>query len=427
MVLPALVVVGCGSNGFGGLDDGGDLPTGETGEAPLSPIGPIDLGLGGETQMAIAGNRVVVAWNALTVSRPGVRTDAIGYALSTDRGTTFMTTSTVREAPLGDPIAAATPDGSLFVGGLALCATGCVGRVAVARSQKDTTSFEPAVMIDNPHFVDHPWLTAASDGRLTVVYNPRDFTQNPPAFLGSGIQAATSKNGLAWETHDVVSFDANRNVAIATGSVDGTESFALFYDSDAPFGETLEKSANGAAWAPTTTFPETVTSYLGSAVRSASRGPDVWLLYGLAGSAASQTTSIVFAQGLALGHSSDGGATWQKPAIIVSDGRSYLLPELAIERNGALDVAYYAGNRDLDPDATFEWMRSTDAGTTWSSPVVLKRGILFQSRRDLQDWLGDYVAVASDDDYAYFAWTSNDTGQAVAQFARRPLPLTTDR
>src|SRR5262249_47260425 len=153
---------------------------------------------------------------------------------------------------------------------------------------------------------------------LTLVYNPRDFAQNPDNFMGSGIQASTSKNGLAWETHDVVAFDPNRNVAVATGSVDGTDSFALFYDSDAPLGETLEKSPNGAEWSPTTTFPETVTSYLGTAVRSASRGSDVWLLYGLAGSVDSQTISIVFAQGLALGHSTDGGATWQKPAIIVS-------------------------------------------------------------------------------------------------------------
>jgi hypothetical protein len=88
---------------------------------------------------------------------------------------------------------------------------------------------------------------------------------------------------------------------------------------------------------------------------------------------------------------------------------------------------YYAGNRALDPNATFEWIRSTDAGTTWSSPVVLRRGILFQSERDVQDWLGDYVAVATDDEFAYFAWTSNDTGEAVAQFARRPLPLANGR
>ncbi len=417
----ALALLGCGSSGYGGPMGAGDLPDGgmpepgdgNGGPPDLSPIGPVDLGLGGETQMAIAGSRVVVAW---------IGAQALGYALSLDRGATFAVSSAIREVPFGDPVAAATPDGSLFVGGLGACAGACGGRVAVARSPSGSTTFQPAVMIDNAHFVDHPWLTAASDGRLTLVYNPRDFTQNPPAFKGSGMTAATSTTGQTWETHDIVPFDMERDVAIATGSVDGMERYALFYDTDAPFGSTLEKSADGKAWSPTATISGRVSAYLGDAIRSASRGADVWLLYGLAGYLGGSESAIVYDQGIALGHSADGGATWDAPAIILQDDRKVMLPELVIEKDGALDVVYYAGIRELDPAGTFEWIRSTDEGKTWSSAVVIKRGILFQPSRTTQDWLGDYVAVATDDDFAYFAWTSNETGQATAQFARRPLP-----
>jgi hypothetical protein len=135
----------------------------------------------------------------------------------------------------------------------------------------------------------------------------------------------------------------------------------------------------------------------------------------------SESTAFVYPQGLAIVHSSDEGGDWQESIVVINDGRLYMEPELVVERTGALDVVYYAGTRDLDPDAAFEWTRSTDAGSTWSTPVVLQRGIRFQASRTTADWLGDYVAVVTDDDFAYFAWTANETGRAQAKFARRVL------
>ena len=134
-----------------------------------------------------------------------------------------------------------------------------------------------------------------------------------------------------------------------------------------------------------------------------------------------QTCALPISQGLAIVHSADEGGDWQESIVVINDGRLYMEPELVVERTGVLDVVYYAGTRELDPDAAFEWTRSTDAGSTWSTPVVLQRRILFQASRNTADWLGDYVAVVTDDDYAYFAWTSNETGRAQAQFARRAL------
>jgi hypothetical protein len=284
-------------------------------------------------------------------------------------------------------------------------------------------AFEPPVTVDSRYFVDHPWLTAATDGRLTLVYNPRDLTTgNPPMFHGSGMLAATSQDGRTWQTNAIVPVEVDRNAALATGSVDGTESYALFYDAAAPYGQVLEKSADGKVWSATATFPGRLGPYTVDAVRSASRGADIWLLSGLAGDGGSESTTIVYHQGLALLHSGDGGATWQEESTAINDGRIYMLPELGIEPSGALDVLYYAAARDLDPAATFEWVRSTDAGATWSSPVALDTGILFQRSRLGRDWLGDYVAMTSDADYGYFIWTANQSGTSAARFARRPLP-----
>jgi hypothetical protein len=276
-------------------------------------------------------------------------------------------------------------------------------------------------MVDNPYYIDHPWLTAATDGRLTLIFNPRDLTGSPPTFAGSGMQAATSTTGQTWETHDIVPLEAQRNMYIGTGSVDKTTSYALFYDLAAPFGQTLKKSVDGKVWSSTAVLPGRAGAYVGDAVRSASHGSDVWLLYGLAGEGGGESSAAVYHQGLALVHSSDGGNTWESGWMIVGDGRLYMLPELTVERTGALDLVYYAATRDLDPDASFEWVRSTDAGATWTRPVVLQRRILFKAQRRVPDWLGDYVAMATDDDFAYFAWTSNETGQAMVEYARRSV------
>jgi hypothetical protein len=405
-----MALLGCGSNDNGG-GGGGDTP--DAGHETPTPIGPIDLGPGGETQMAVSGNRLLTAW---------IGQQGISYALSLDRGATFSYNAMIHEAGFGDPIAAAAPDGSLFVGGLGGCTSGCIGRIVIARSAKDAMTFEPGVNVDSRWFVDHPWLTTATDGRLTIIFNPRDVTTNPPSFRGSGMTAATSQDGKVWEQNAIVPLMADRNAALATSNGDGTESYALFYDSAAPYGQVLEKSADGKMWAPTATFPGRIGPYTSDAVRAASRGADIWLLSGLAGDGGSETTTIVYHQGLALIHSADGGATWQEGSTAVSDGRLYMLPELSIEPSGALDVLYYAATRDLDPAATFEWVRSTDAGATWSAPVVLDQKILFQRSRLGRDWLGDYVATTADADYVYFMWTGNQSGQSAARFARRPMP-----
>src|SRR5579859_7641310 len=109
-LVASLALLGCGSSadgtgggGGGSADAGMEVPT---------PVGPVDLGPGGETQMAVSGNRVLVAWIGL---------QGVSYGLSLDRGKTFSFSAPIREAGFGDPIAAATPDGSLFVGGLGGC------------------------------------------------------------------------------------------------------------------------------------------------------------------------------------------------------------------------------------------------------------------------------------------------------------------
>src|SRR5262249_41295208 len=244
-------------------------------DAGPPPIVPIQLAkLASETQLAVAGSRVIVAWNQFSKGGSVV----IGWALSTDGGQSFPTKGELFAANTGDPIATAAPDGSLYMGGLAIpaCDGGaCSGQIVIARSRSGT-SFDPPAIIDNPNFCDHPWLDAASDGRLTVLYNPRAVDFNTQTFAGSAMLASTSLDGTTWETHDIVPFGKGTNVSLVTGSVDGTTSWALFFDNTTlGSGMTLEKSGDGKIWTKTAPLPADAF-----AIRAVARGAEVFVLSG---------------------------------------------------------------------------------------------------------------------------------------------------
>jgi hypothetical protein len=377
---------------------------------PTQAVAPIPLAKSAsETQLAVAGPRVVVAWNASSNGRV-----VIGWALSTDGGLTFPTTGRVLAANIGDPIATAAPDGSLYVGGLGIpsCDGGaCSGQIVIARSASGTSFAAPAI-IDNPNYCDHPWLDAASDGRLTVLYNPRAVDFTAKTFAGSAMLAATSTDGTIWETHDIVPFSRTTNVSLVTGSVDGTTSWALFADDTAAGGMTLEKSADGKTWSRTTPLPSDAL-----AIRAVARGDDVYVLFGVPELAGNAEAALPLFDSLTLVRSRDGGATWDAAIPITKDPRKYLLPELTIEPSGALDLVAYAGKAAGDPNATFEWTRSIDAGASWRAPIVLDSKLVLEQNRQTPARLGDYVAARYLGGIGYFAWTNNTSGQSAVVFA----------
>jgi hypothetical protein len=96
-----------------------------------------------------------------------------------------------------------------------------------------------------------------------------------------------------------------------------------------------------------------------------------------------------------LAHSSDRGATfdWRASVHDATAGRLFVFADLALEPDGALDLAYYAGGADEDPMGSFRIARSTDGGRTFAPSQVVQQPLLFTTSRTTLRWIGDYVGI----------------------------------
>jgi hypothetical protein len=121
---------------------------------------------------------------------------------------------------------------------------------------------------------------------------------------------------------------------------------------------------------------------------------------------------------VAVQRTTDGGTTWSTPVIAVpTDGSSAIAPVIAVTGHGPtgtrLMVAYHGG---IDPDlcCTFvQVVRSDDSGATWSKPTVLaETSALFAAD---PDGCGEgsvcHPLCASD---CQPIWNGSDSGPAIA-------------
>src|SRR5581483_11825730 len=107
-----------------------------------------------------------------------------------------------------------------------------------------------------------------------------------------------------------------------------------------------------------------------------------------------------------LAHSGDGGLTFDSrvDAQDSSAAKFFMLPSIVREDAGAIDIAYYAGNKDLDAAGSLRVARSTDAGKTFSSSVPLASPITFSTNRGDALWLGDYFGLVVSNGKLYSAY-----------------------
>ena len=116
-------------------------------------------------------------------------------------------------------------------------------------------------------------------------------------------------------------------------------------------------------------------------------------------SLADTATRVYFAR------STDGGATFSAPSPVSSGGRIAVLPNVAADRNGNVVVAWY----DLSDNApVVAWSRSTNAGTSFSTPVPIFDAPAVFARPGL--------AIDSKND-AFLAWTQQSSTSSVVRLA----------
>lgn len=123
-------------------------------------------------------------------------------------------------------------------------------------------------------------------------------------------------------------------------------------------------------------------------------------------------------------HSSDQGQsfdTWidaQDPTI----SKFAMLPQLALEPAGGLDLSYYAGDFDEDPGAAFVTSRSPLGDGLFLPAQVLYQPLTFvQSRADPR-WLGDYTGITTLGKSLFLSYPVNNAGSSHVAFSAVPFP-----
>ena len=105
----------------------------------------------------------------------------------------------------------------------------------------------------------------------------------------------------------------------------------------------------------------------------------------------------------------DGGASWLSPVRINDDVGvcDQILPWVDVKPNGVIDVVWYDRRNDLSDQMWDIYIaRSTDGGASFLPNVQLNDKSFLTANGN---WIGEYMGLAVDSDYAYLVWTSTDS------------------
>ncbi|HLF28526.1 MAG TPA: sialidase family protein [Anaerolineae bacterium] len=96
--------------------------------------------------------------------------------------------------------------------------------------------------------------------------------------------------------------------------------------------------------------------------------------------------------------SSDGGATWESDQVLTAFRKSHNDPQIEVAADGAIYVAWL---HDYVPGVKF--IRSTDHGTTWSTPIAIAAGAKPPSWSDKP-----ILAISPDGRHVYIGFNASD-------------------
>lgn len=391
--------------------------------------------------------RVAVSFLALLASGAGY---TVGYRISNDVGSTWGP-ATLFPLPTGDDVqanasVAAGDDGTLYMAWAAEMHT-AQGRsnlrVFVASSAPGTTAFSAPVEVSDPmstsSVYDQPRIAVTHAGVVNVGY----LAVAADGFT-STIVDARSADGKTWTRSTIAgpgSYGSFRNEArFCRPAGQAGRLFMVYVDTDVAtefedFAVALRHSDDdGATWsAPiaVTTPSEELVADPSANLGCVTTGSDLWLYFGLSpeepylsaltgGSSAYEATMTH----VVLVHSGDGGATLDAHTHVEDPaaGASFMYPVLASEGGRVLDVAYYAGRGDDDPQAQLRRSRSTD-GATFAPSAFVHAPLTLETDRSVKQWVGDYVGAAAFEGDLLMVFTDNASATPHVAFVRTPAPL----
>src|SRR5262245_21910504 len=380
----------------------------------------------GETDLAATDDgRVLVAW----IDGAG---ESIGYRMSSDRGQSWMPVRKIDSLDgkrATDPVVAHSRTGELYLAWLGF-RSGYRDEAMYLAHAASGAALDPPVIVSDPSEpsttqYDRPGIAVTDSGAVVITY---------------AIVRASDAGLVAAVTQDGQTFIRTPVVQTPTFQIDDPypcysealhRLFVAYYQDD---GTPTEGNARiGLRWSDDlgATWPgqnATTVASASGAVRPAQDGPaciatgsNVWVLYGM-------TSEIVFGtnpklSAIRVAVSSDGGHSFNVP-IDAGDpaaGTFFLHPALAREDDGTLDLVYYAGNADGDPNGSFRWARWPSGAPTFGRSQAIWAPLTFLQSHTDPRWLGDYVGLRWNGGRIFTSYTDNgDRCSHVAFFSGMP-------
>ncbi len=142
----------------------------------------------------------------------------------------------------------------------------------------------------------------------------------------------------------------------------------------------------------------------------------IWTQRGIA--PAGSDPDIVFVK------STDGGTTWSSPARVNDDalnnGKDQILPWVTVDQaTGQLICVFYDSRNVPNTQAEVFMATSVNGGTTFTNFAVSDQAFVLDPISGFSgNYAGDYIGVAAHDDIAYAYWMSEQTGNAQGWMAK---------
>jgi hypothetical protein len=404
-----------------------------TGGAPVTnPVISQSPGwfLQAETSVASAPNGfVAAAW--IDVNQQNF--SAIGYAISTDDGQSFAPIGHVKTPKGGvasDPVLAVDAAGNFWLTWVGYKIQGqnpTDMHIYVAKAPAGSTTFNDPIEASDPNdtaLYDKPWITVTNGGEILVTWE-RD--QMPQTF---GLVAARSIDGTTF-TQTIFQNDPTgqtfRNLAFPCAPRTGGRVWVTYlaYTNSGIDVRLAYSDDGGASWSPETivNLPSEMVAF--DDPTCVAEGNEVWVSYGLTQDMIDpEAGSSDKLYAIRVAHSGDGGLTIDS-RIDAQDSNAakfFMHPQLAREEGGGLDLVYYAGNFDEDPNGSYRRSRAASFGGGFAPSVPVEYPLTYLQARGDPRWLGDYTGIFVRAGKLYTTYTVNTSGISSVAFGTAKLP-----
>jgi hypothetical protein len=376
-----------------------DCPISEPAEPAIISKGQFDV----ETHLAAApGGHLVSAWIAAAEG-------AIGYAVSHDDGATWKQKLIPRDSigrEVSDPVIATDTQGNFYLTYLAFRRNAQGGafdmKIRAHRLGWTEDEFGPSVDVDSSSTGgDKPWIAVTRAGTVVLTYMVDRGGQNSEERM-----ARSTDQGATWQVVRVSS--APGNFIVPCTSKTGDRVWATFIDFRTAQVFLQWSDDDGQTW-PSGNSRRISNNNVVVPPSCAAQGEEVWVAYPFVRNLQSQDQP---ADEYHVAHF-DGKTLTDTTAY--SKTVSHLGQIIAEDLPGVLSLTLYTGAREGDRNGVLQRVRSKDGGTTWTA---ISKPLTFTTRRDNEQWLGDYVGTATVGGKFYASYGDNSSGFTKIAFTK---------